>query len=128
MSRYKGELSEDERAEYASQVKTLRQAKNLTQRQLADLANVSRATINTLESGSTTPQTGKLTQVLAVLGVDLGEPQFDEQTQLWLSMMGTMIEAIPEPRRLQYVNAAIRKLSDGLKSENAFILPGGSAK
>ncbi|MCU1408513.1 MAG: transcriptional regulator, family [Microbacteriaceae bacterium] len=116
MSRKKfAELTAEERATYASRVKALRQGRGLTQQALANEAKVSRQTINTLESGASTPQADVLARILRAVGFDVEEPEFEKQTEIWLTMMGTLIEAIPEPRREDSVHSAIRVLSDGLR-------------
>lgn len=116
MSRKKfAELSSDERATYAARVKALRQGKGLTQQALATEAGVSRQTINTLESGASTPQADVLARILRAVGVDVDEPEFEAQTEIWLTLMGTLIETIPVPQREESVHSAIRVLSDGLR-------------
>jgi len=90
----------------------------MRQEDLAAAAGVSRPTIIGIESGTSVPQEGKLVRILAVLGVDVDGPRFGQQTELWLSMMGTLIEAIPEQRREPSVNAAIRELTAGIQGPN----------
>lgn len=109
------ELTEAERAEYARRIKPLRQAAGMKQSELAEEAKVSRATISNIENGSTTPQAEILGRILRTLGVELDSPEFSEQTELWLSMMGSLIEAIPDGRRAPVVNSAIRVLADGVR-------------
>lgn len=109
------DLSMSERASYASRVKALRQGAELTQADVANLAGVSRATVVGIESGNTVPQAEVLAKVLRVLGLDIDETAFSEQTELWLAMMGALIEAIPATRRESAVHAAMRALSEGLK-------------
>lgn len=109
------DLSMNERAAYASRIKALRQGAEMTQAELGKLAEVSRATVVGIEGGNTVPQAEVLARVLRVLGVDIDETAFDEQTELWLAMMGALIEAIPEPRREPAVHSAMRALSEGLK-------------
>ncbi len=109
------ELTEAERAEYARRIKSLRQAAGLKQAELADEAKVSRVTISNIENGTTTPQAEILGRILRALGVETDSPEFSAQTELWLSMMGSLIEAIPEQRRAPAVNGAIRILADGVR-------------
>lgn len=108
-------LTEPERADYGKRIKALRQAAGMKQSELAEAAGVSRATISNIENGATTPQADILGRILRTLGVELDAPEFSEQTDLWLSMMGSLIEAIPEPRRAPVVNSAIRVLADGVR-------------
>ena len=87
----------------------------MKQSELAEEAQVSRATISNIENGSTTPQAEILGRILRALGVETEAPEFSEQTELWLSMMGSLIEAIPDSRRAPAVNSAIRVLADGVR-------------
>jgi transcriptional regulator with XRE-family HTH domain len=117
MSRKKfADLSAGERAAYAKRVKSLRQSLDMTQQELASAAGVTRQTVNGLENGASIPQAEVLAKVLSVLGIEVNEPQFEVQTELWLTMMGTLIEAVPEVRREETVGTAMRVLSDGVRS------------
>lgn len=87
----------------------------MKQSELAEEAKVSRATISNIENGSTTPQAEILGRILRALGIEVDATEFGEQTELWLSMMGALIEAIPDGRRAPVVNNAIRVLSDGVR-------------
>ncbi|MDY0828548.1 helix-turn-helix transcriptional regulator [Microbacterium sp. BG28] len=98
-----------ERQELASRVKSLRQEAGMTQAELAKAAGVSRATINTLETGAKVPQAENLAKVLTVFGLT-DDPSFEPQTELWLTMIGTLIEAIPTDRREPAVASVIREL------------------
>jgi len=110
------DLSQEERREWGIRVKGLRQAQGMKQEDLAELASVTRQTISNMESGSVVPQAEKLRRVLEVLGVETGGGEFEEQTEQWLTIMGTLIEATPVSRRDGSVNAAIRVLSDGVRA------------
>ncbi|WP_025159107.1 helix-turn-helix domain-containing protein [Leifsonia aquatica] len=109
------ELSEAERAEYGKRIKAIRQAAGMKQSELAQEAKVSRATISNIENGSTTPQAEILGRILGALGIETSAPEFEPQTELWLSMMGALIESIPELRRAPVVNGAMRVLADGVR-------------
>src|SRR4051812_7252618 len=100
------EMPAEERADWARKVKRIRQEAGLTQAQLAEQAETSRQTINNLEKGLT-PQADTLRKVLVALGIDVDGPEFEAQTELWLSTMGTLIEAIPSERRQKHVDMAI---------------------
>lgn len=107
-------LTADERAEWASRVKTLRLAADLTQQELATEAKTSRQTINNMENGFT-PQLKTLKRVLNVLGVETDPVVFERQTELWLTTMGTLIEQIPAGRRSKHVDLAIGDLAEGVR-------------
>lgn len=104
-------LTADERGELAKLVKPLRQAGGLTKKVVYDEAGISRQTLDNIENGITVPQADVLKRVLEVVGHEVDEPEFEPQTQTWLVMIGTLIEAVPVPRRPQAVDAAIRRLA-----------------
>lgn len=91
----------------------------MKQSELGEEAKVSRATISNIENGSTTPQAEILGRLLAALGVETDAPEFEAQTELWLSMMGALIESIPEPRRAPVVNTAMRVIADGVRDASS---------
>lgn len=109
------EWSESQRVEFAKQVKSLRVERGWLQSDLAKAAGVSRQTVSSTENGTRTPQSDLLGRMLKALGVNPGEPEFDENTELWLTMFGTLIEAIPAERRQESVTAAMRELTRGVK-------------
>lgn len=90
----------------------------MTQAELAKAADVSRATINGLEKGSSVPQADVLERVLRVFGAG-DDPTYSPRTELWLTMIGSLIEAIPEPRREQTVNSVIRTLGGAVRASAA---------
>jgi len=55
------------------QLRNLRQRRGLSQRKLAQLANVSNATVSLIEHGKTDPSLGLLRKILDSLGVSLAE-------------------------------------------------------
>lgn len=116
------DMSMDERQQMASRVKSLRQEAGMTQAQLAEAAGVSRATINTLETGAKVPQADNLAKVLGIFGLTDG-PEFDAQTESWLSMIGTLIEAIPASRREPAVAGVIRDLGREIQRSNVGDMP-----
>lgn len=109
-----GKLSADARASLAQRVKPLRLAQKMNQEQLAEWANVSRQTLSDIENGNTTPQAKVLQRIYQVLGVDIEPVRFEEQTEIWLSMLGTLIEAVPIERRSRAVDGAVRAISGEL--------------
>lgn len=121
-------LTADERAEWAARVKTLRLAAGLTQQELATEAKTSRQTVNNMENGFT-PQLKTLKRVLNVLGVNTDPVEFERQTEMWLTTMGSLIEAIPEERRAKHVDIALSDLADGIRGtrdDNVIQFPGVS--
>jgi transcriptional regulator with XRE-family HTH domain len=110
------ELSETQRVNYAAEVKSLRHGAGLTQQQLANAAGISRPTLISLERGERVPQSDVLLRVLAALGVEAIESKFENDTELWLQIIGSLIEAIPEDQRGFVVERAIRVLAAGVKT------------
>lgn len=116
MSKKKFGESAAERLDWARRVRQLRQARGMTQSELAELAGTARQTISNMETEVTSaPQAGVLRRVLEVLGVDVDDTRYSDETELWLSMMGAMIEAIPAERRARSVDEAVRVLAGALR-------------
>lgn len=103
-------LSQEERADLAKLVKPLREASGLSKKDVYDEARISRQTLDNIESGATVPQVDVLKRVLDVVGYEIAAPQFEQQTEQWLTMIGTLIEVIPAERRQRAVDQAIRRL------------------
>lgn len=72
--------------ELGMKVAELRQAKNLTQEQLAEACEVSPRTIQRIESGEVDPRTYTLSMLNDILEFDFGEEQ-NEHESLWLAIM-----------------------------------------
>jgi len=72
--------------ELGLKVVELRQAKNLTQEQLAEACEVSTRTIQRIESGEVDPRTYTLSMLKEILEFDFGEDQ-NEHESLWLAIM-----------------------------------------
>jgi transcriptional regulator with XRE-family HTH domain len=109
-------LTYDERASHAMRIKSLRQARGLTQDDLGNEAGVSRATINNWENGTTVPQADKLEVVFRALGVQLDDSEFEPATQEWLAVMGVLVEKIPAADRQPVMNSAITLVARGAQS------------
>lgn len=72
--------------ELGLKVAALRQAKNLTQEQLAEACEVSTRTIQRIEGGEVDPRTYTLSMLKEILEFDFGEEQ-NEHESLWLAIM-----------------------------------------
>lgn len=103
-------LTADERAEHARMIKPLRQGQGMSKKVVYTEAKISRQTLDNIESGATVPQAEVLKRVLDVVGYEVDEPEFEPQTETWLTVMGALIEAIPSSRRPQAADRAIRLL------------------
>lgn len=117
MSRKKSELgSREGRAFWAARVKDRRIELGLRQEDLAAEADVSRTTLIDIEAGRLVPQTGTLLRLLDALGLNPAtEVEFSEDTQLWLGVIGGLIEALPSERRGRAGQAAVSAITLELK-------------
>lgn len=109
MSRNSSEkLTAQDRLALTRRVKELRLQAGYRQDELAELAGVSRQTLSDIENANTNaPQMKTLVRIYDALGVDIAPPEFEGQTQLWLAMLGALIEAVPEDRRSGAVDKAV---------------------
>lgn len=97
----------------AAQVKRVRQSHGLTQEQLAQAAGVTRQTVSNLERG-TVPQDGILRKVLRALGIQPTSGGHASDTEMWLGIMGGILDALPVERRPAAGQAAVAVLTDAL--------------
>lgn len=101
-------MSNDRRAQQASQVKAVRLAQGMTQEYLADAAGVSRQTISNLERG-TVPQAAVLARILDVLGMTAEVTL--EDTRMWLGILEGMLNQLPAPNRNRAGQAAVNAVA-----------------
>lgn len=106
------------RREMAEKVRTLRVDRGLSQQELANLVEVSRQSIVDIENGNKVPRAKTLKKILTVLGVEVEAVEFNEQTEKWLVMFGTFIEAIPEVKRADAVQRALGSLAAEVGASN----------
>jgi transcriptional regulator with XRE-family HTH domain len=114
-------LTAEIRATLARRVKSLRLEQGMKQEELAENANVSRQTLSDIENGNTTPQAKVLQRIYQVLGIDIEPVSFDEQTDIWLGILGTLIEAVPADRRPRAVDGAMRAITHELNAPDNVI-------
>lgn len=105
------------RQELARQVSVLRQAAKMTQNELAQRAGVSRQTVSNLERG-TVPQSQTLRTILGVLQASPSTDAFEDDTRVWLTMIGMLIESVPRTERGRAVERAVRALASIHPAEN----------
>jgi transcriptional regulator with XRE-family HTH domain len=108
-----GEMNETARGLYAANIKSLRVRAGLTQMGLAGAAGVSRATVISVERGDRIPHREILIKLYQALGIEIEGKVFQTQTQMWLTAMGALIEAVPIARRAPLVDQAMQVLSVG---------------
>lgn len=114
-----------ERAELAKQIKALRQSAGMSKKLLAHEAQISRQTLDNIENGVTSPQAGVLERILNTLGVSTETIGFDSETDLWLTMIGTLIEQLPTEVRAQSIDRVVRSLAHDIKNASVNVTPVG---
>jgi len=70
----------------------------MTQQELADASGVTRQTVSNLERG-TVPQAENLARILDALGIDTSGNGYSSDTDMWLGIIGGMLETLPPMRR-----------------------------
>jgi len=110
-----GSMSMEQRRQFAAQVKQVRLELGLTQQDLADAASVSRQTVSNLERG-TVPQAENLARILDTLGIHTSTSEFSEDTDMWLGVLGGMLESLPPMRRGVAGQAAVSAVAAELAS------------
>lgn len=89
------ELSFAERKALADRVKPARQEKGLKQEELADLIGATRQTISNIERGQV-PQAQTLARIYEVLGIELAPYEHKPKTDVWLGIIGAMLDSTPD--------------------------------
>lgn len=113
------DLKSSDRGELARQVKQLRLGLDMRQEDLARDAGISRQTLSDIENGNVaSPQLRTLRRIYQVLGVDIEPTTFEAQTEVWLGILGTLIESVPAARRPRAVDGAIRALANEITPSN----------
>lgn len=110
MSRKKiTDMTQEDRAALALTIADLRERQGMLQSELSEATGISRQTISNIERGATKPNASSLVRILEALGVS-DTPEFDQQTESWLVMLGQIIERIPSQRRGRAVDSAAQFL------------------
>lgn len=111
-------LSEQERLQYAQQIKTVRLNKGMSQVDLAEAANVGRGTIINIETGKTIPQGEVLVRVMRALDMvaDEGE-HVPEWIQGNLAIIAKMLARVPEDRRADVLSGIFSSIIKATPSE-----------
>lgn len=87
----------------------------MKQQELADAAGVTRQTISNLERG-TVPQEATLLRILDVLGIEVNVNEYSDDTNMWLGIIGGMLEQIPAARRGRAGQAAVTVVATELSN------------
>lgn len=100
-----------ERARYAALVRPARMRRGLSQKALAELAEVDRTTVSNVERGSGAPQEDVLRRLLTALGLATDAEPLDPDVELWIAMMAELLSQVPFDRRHLAADAAIATLA-----------------
>lgn len=103
--------SASERLHFAALVRPARQRRGLSQKSLAEHANVDRTTISNIERGAGSPQEDVLRRIFAALGVATDVVQHEPEVELWIAMMTELLSNVPVERRHLAADAAIATLA-----------------
>ncbi|MDH6279478.1 helix-turn-helix domain-containing protein [Prescottella agglutinans] len=106
-------MTEQERGAWARRIKPVRVERGLTQKDVAEMAGVSRNTVVGAETGTTIPQADKLWRIMVAL--DLGtdpEDTYPEWVQEWISVIAPLIQAIPQPPRNEIMTEVVMLLGN----------------
>lgn len=93
-------MSEQARLDYARQIKSVRLARGMNQKDLAEASGVGRGTIINIEHGKTIPQTDVLLRVMQALDMEhegsAGRPEWLEGN---LEIIANLLVNVPEDKR-----------------------------
>lgn len=99
-------LNEQERLDYAKQVRIVRGNLGLSQSDLAEAAGVGRGTIINIETGKTIPQGDVLVRIMRVLGMVVEEgPELPEWVEGNMEIIASMLMRVPEPKRAEVLSS-----------------------
>ena len=112
-------MTADQRKEVAERIKAERKRRNITQEDLARMANLPARTIHTLEKG-TTPQAGTLRKIAEALdSTPRGKPDDAPATQMFTAVTVPMYLQLSEPARAQALREVVLLLGAALERDRA---------
>lgn len=100
-----------ERARYGALVRPARVRQGLSQKALAELADVDRTTVSNIERGSGAPQEDVLRRLFAALGLATDAQPLEPDVELWVAVMAELLANVPVDRRHLAADAAIATLA-----------------
>ena len=99
-------LSEQERLDYARQIRGVRTLRGMSQADLAEAAGTGRGTIINIETGKTVPQGDVLLRIMRVLDMVTDDaPVVPEWVEGNLEIIGSMLLRVPESKRADVLSA-----------------------
>ncbi len=87
----------------------------MTQAELAEHAGITRQTLSNIERGAV-PQIENLRRIYEVLGIELTPFEFSEETQQWLTIVGGILDSLPEERLADAGRAAVSVVTEHLQA------------
>lgn len=103
--------SASERSRYGALVRPARLRSGLSQKALAELAEVDRTTVSNIERGAGAPQEDVLRRLFAALGLATDAQPQDPDVELWIAVMAELLSNVPVDRRHLAADAAIATLA-----------------
>lgn len=99
-------LNEQERLDYAKQVRIVRGMRGLSQSDLAEAAGVGRGTIINIETGKTIPQGDVLVRIMRVLGMVADDaPEMPDWVEGNVEIIASMLMRVPESKRAEVLSS-----------------------
>lgn len=111
MSIHLRRASAAERSRYGELVRPARLRQGLSQKALAELADVDRTTVSNIERGSGAPQEDVLRRLFSALGLATDAQPLDPDVELWVAVMAELLSSVPLDRRHLAADAAIATLA-----------------
>lgn len=98
-------LTEQDRLDYAKQVRMIRNMRGMSQADLAEAAGVGRGTVLNIENGKTIPQADVLLRIMRALDmvVEAG-PELPEWVQGNMEIVSSMLLRVPEDKRAEVLS------------------------
>lgn len=111
-------LNEQERLDYAKQVRTVRGMRGMSQSDLAEAAGVGRGTIINIETGKTIPQADVLVRIMRVLGmVEEDVPEMPDWVVGNVEIIANMLVRVPEPKRAEVLSSIFTAIIQATPTE-----------
>lgn len=106
-------MDASDRKELGAEIRAMRAGQNLSQKQLAEKADVSVRAIRNLEAGRTKMQPGNLGAVLDALGYQRPEQPWDDSVDAFLQMVGWRLTRLsPDARTSMIGRITLMLISD----------------
>lgn len=102
----------------ADQAREARKRRDLTQREAAELAQVSHRAYQDFESGNTKTQPANLRRIIDALGLEaedaeraqMTREEFPPETQVFLDVIGSYMQSMSAAERMDFIRDETRRL------------------